>query len=235
MKKLFILLFATVLFVSAHSVFADECIHSWVDNVYEAPTAFEEGFTYRRCSLCGIEERTTIPVRSMTKSEKAAMKATKQFIKAIKKYDAKKLMKSFVIAPKGKIFVDNKYTAAVIRKINRKVIKYNIFEVSVSGKTAKVKLEIQYADASIAFFNGFSDLTQALYGNPSLINTSNQQRLAAFFTSRLKKDRYEKEWEPITLKFKKTSNGWKIDKMSNALARVINCNYQKAYKEFFSD
>lgn len=238
MKKIIMLVLVTVLFVSTSSVFADECIHSWVDNVYEAPTAFEEGFTYRRCSLCGVEERETIPVRSMTKSEKAAVKATKQFMKAAKKYDAKKLMKSFVTAPKGKIFVDNIYTAAFIRKLNKKAFSYELINVSVKGKTAKVKVEIEYPDASAAFFNGMSDLTTSMLNNPSLVNQSAQSSwpyLASRFAYHLKKLPYDDDGCTITLQLKKTKNGWKINKCTKQLENAINCNYRKAYNEFWSN
>ena len=169
-----------------------------------------------------------------------AKTTTKNFMKAVKKFDSKgmnKYVKSWGYRAKPSDFNDYPYMKKYFKWTNKK-LSYKILSTSVSGKTAKVKLRVKYINSknyTDTLFNELISYTLTLddLSEEDLDAVMNKCTKSAYKSAIKSKRKYKTE--TVTITFGKYNGKWKIKKMSKKLENIIYANFPYCLEHFWEE
>ncbi len=167
-----------------------------------------------------------------------AVKVVKSYLKATKSYNVKKMNKCFRSKPKDAFFVSKKDMAKYCKKYNKKTT-YKIKSTKIKGKSGVIKVSVTSPDCYSIFESAFDDCTSWAI---DYYFEHGKEPSSSKMNSRLMKyiNRYTKEYgvdyttRTITFKMIKTKKGWKIKSATRNIKDIANCQYGKAYDEYFN-
>ena len=208
--------------------------HDWESwETIKNPTYYKEGRKNRYCNECGKKQTKAIPKKTLSKEEKKAVSVATDLLKYAKKYDVKKMKKQFASPPKKLFFEEKVKLAKYCKKYNQKKLSSKIHSVSINQKEATVKLDVTYPDAYYPFGYAYYDLVLYIIDHPKCSEKTMFKVYMKSLSRYTKVFGVGKETNTITFKLKKTKKGWRIAKSSYDIKNALNCNYQKAYSDFF--
>ena len=166
-----------------------------------------------------------------TTKEKAAVRETvTSFLKNTKNYNNKNIVNMMLPSKKDiglSLFDKNSYIDKSIRKIHEGSFKYKISKVKVSGKTAKVVVNVTYYDGKNTFIDSFNNAVNDIVNNN--LDYSDKLVLKKFYKYSLEDYKKHKKQYTKTVKstipLKKYNGEWKISKVTKQMTAYINCNY----------
>lgn len=209
--------------------------HVWGDWVTDWSASYNHnGRQHRYCNLCDAGEFRTLPQKVSHSKQHKIINAIGKYFSAAKKYNPKKLNNCFIKKTSGSFFSTSsrKYMVQYLRKQN-KDIEYDIQSVSVSGKTATIRVKVTFADAYKIFYRSFDNAVDYSISHPNMSDGAFHN----YFSKQLKKNSrlYDVKIKTRTVKFsyKNVGGKWKISKNTLAIRDIANCRYEEAYNDFF--
>lgn len=167
------------------------------------------------------------------KEIKKVQTTVKKFYNAAKVYNAPRMKSCFVNPDKLQVFIENKEMARFCRKQNKK-LRYSIRTTKVKGKNATVIVRCTYRDAYDPLYYSIQDTNRYLFDNFSA--TEEKLRDMMGFYLSLNWITYYKPLSSrnITFNLKNFNGKWLISKVSKSIINSVNCNYEKAYRDYFA-
>lgn len=174
-------------------------------------------------------------VSAMSRSKLKAAKPAVKFVEAGRTYNIKQMEKQFINKKKtdGLFFRKNAYMRRFCRSYNKQYLQCTIKKVTIKGNNATVKLRVTHPDAFMACSSALDDVFDNevyLYYSNANIDKYIYRHIIEYVDSDWP---VETETNTVTFKTKKIYGKWKIVKRTDAIADIINCEYQSADKETF--
>jgi hypothetical protein len=189
-------------------------------------------------------KKKKVPKKTKTQQEISNItKATNNFIKNVKNYNVNGIKKCFSKPGSVKLMSKRKLMAKYIRSKQKKLSATVANVTYTGGKTAKVTLNYH-------MFDGYDPLWYSLYYTYTWIELraydgkkTSSSAMDKHQYSELKsmeqgiEDVFVPKWTDGTVSFtmKKVGKKWKISSFTKQLDNFINCNYQKAYKDWYNE
>ena len=121
--------------------------HKWSKwSVEEKPTYFDKGYKGRECIVCGKYDYKTLKKKRFTKQQKRARAAVNKLFKAAKKFKVNKMNRCFCKKTGVLGYPKSKKVAKIIRKRNKKKLKYELIAISGHGKSYSLKYKVTFPD-----------------------------------------------------------------------------------------
>lgn len=121
--------------------------HKWGKwEIVEKPTYFEKGYKERECSVCYKYEYKYLKKKKFTKQQKKARSVVTKYFKAAKKYNVRKMNKLFIKKGGYETYPKNKKVAKIIRKCNKKKLKYKLIAISGHGINYHLTYSVTFPD-----------------------------------------------------------------------------------------
>lgn len=166
-----------------------------------------------------------------------AQKVVKTYINSTKTYNIEKMNKCFKSTPKNAFFISKKEMAKYCKKYNKNTT-YKIKSTKIKGKSGVIKVSVTSPNCYDIFYSAIDDSFSWIYEymlehgkEPS------DSKANAYLMKRI--NYYTQEYgvgyktHTVTFKMSKTKKGWKIKSATRSIKDIANCQYEKAYNDYF--
>lgn len=219
-----------LLCVSCAVAFAnDSCVHSWESIKYVSSTYSHPGVDTEHCIYCGKTRKTVYPIKRMTTEQKKAFKPFRNFMKAAKVYNVRRVRKCFA-RKLTDAFSGRNTIKKIFRRYNKKCLSFDIEKVSVHSKKCTIEMNITYPILDKAFRKAYKQTNRMIARG----KITTQKALNRYLDKKIKK--YAKKYKPkieteeFIVKTIKTKRGWRIKKYYADLLNSIDCDYDFFFK-----
>ena len=189
---------------------------------------------------------SNVSAASAKKEEKQVRKTMNGFISVVKNYNPSKIRSYFVRPSYAKVFLQKRYTAKVIRTINKRYFTAHIDSIRVKKKTATVVISGQHFSDMDACEKALDDMVLDILSHPHASSLKLDKRFAQNYSTYIKKDLafYTDDAEGFNYVFisnyrlkislRKVGRKWKISKKMNVdFLDTIHADYESAYLDYF--